>query len=247
MSRLRNGTNRAALGVLAVALLCGGAALASATEPVGDRLPEGWPRLPADRVWLDASALSRWRGHGWWTPVVIAALALGLLLFLWWAVGQVRTGRLRQLPLGHSGVTLAGPALASAMAERVRSVRGVADAEVSLLGTPRRLRARITLSLTPGLPAGGGAAGTDPGGGRGGEDGGGTARHGGGGPGDRPFRQAATPALSGCGSGGPGSCRGAFPQASPPAGRPGPVTPRSTRPSASSGPPPASPRAGRPS
>ncbi|CAM5684764.1 Alkaline shock response membrane anchor protein AmaP OS=Streptomyces alboniger OX=132473 GN=CP975_01325 PE=4 SV=1 [Streptomyces alboniger] len=148
MSRLRNGTNRGALFVLAAALVVAGGVLASATGPVRDRLPAGWPRLPGDRVWLDQEALGRWRDRGWWTPLVIVALSVGVLLFLWWAFAQLRAGRVRELTLGQPGVTLSGSALASAMAERARAVRGVADAEVALLGRSRRLRVRITLTLT---------------------------------------------------------------------------------------------------
>ncbi|WP_206310946.1 alkaline shock response membrane anchor protein AmaP [Streptomyces sp. A1499] len=153
MSRLRNATRRGVLFVLAAALVGAGAALASATEPVRGRLPAGWPRLPADRVWLDGDALGRWRDRGWWTPLVIAALCLGVLLFLWWAAGRLRAGRLRELALGRADVTLSGAALASAVAERARAVRGVADARVVLLGRSARLRVRVTVTLaSDGVP-----------------------------------------------------------------------------------------------
>ncbi|MFD0418479.1 hypothetical protein [Streptomyces sp. NPDC127108] len=147
MSTLRQGVNRATLVCAAAVLLGSGAALATTATPVRDRLPSGWPRLGTDRLWLDGAALGRWRDHGWWPPVVIAALAVALLLFLWWAALEVRAGRLRVLPLGRDGVTLAGPALAAAMAERVKAVDGVAHAHVRLLGRPHRLRARVTLVL----------------------------------------------------------------------------------------------------
>lgn len=150
MSRLRNGTNRAALFGVAVALLAAGAALASATGVVRDRLPASLPRLPGGRTWLDGEALGRWRDQGWWPAVVIAVLSVGVLLFLWWGWAQVRVGRLRELPLGQRGVTLSGPALAAAMAERAEAVDGVVHARVVLLGRPRRLRARITLVLAAG-------------------------------------------------------------------------------------------------
>ncbi|AZM51330.1 hypothetical protein DMA15_00990 [Streptomyces sp. WAC 01529] len=149
MSRLRNGTNRVALLGVAAALLASGAALASATGPVRDRLPSNWPRLSADRTWLDGEALGRWRDEGWWPPLVIAALCVGVLLFLCWGGAQLRAGRLRELPLGQPGVTLSGAALAAAMAERAGAVDGVIRAHVTLLGRPRRLRARITLVLSP--------------------------------------------------------------------------------------------------
>ncbi|ARX86926.1 MULTISPECIES: alkaline shock response membrane anchor protein AmaP [Streptomyces] len=147
MSALRQGVNRATLLCVAVLLLGSGAALATTADPVRDRLPSGWPRLGTDRVWLDGAALGRWRDHSWWPPVVIAALAVALLLFLCWVALEVRAGRLRVLPLGRDGVTLAGPALAAAMAGRVQAVDGVARAHVRLLGRPHRLRVRITLVL----------------------------------------------------------------------------------------------------
>ncbi|MFI8872300.1 alkaline shock response membrane anchor protein AmaP [Streptomyces sp. NPDC055243] len=149
MSRLRGGANRSTLFCVAAVLLTAGAALATATAPVRDRLPSGLPRVGDDRVWLDQELLDRWREHGWWTPVVITALAVGAVLFLCWAAAQIRTGRLRELPLGQPGVTLSATALASVMAERARTVDGVARAHVRLLGRPRRLRARITLVLDP--------------------------------------------------------------------------------------------------
>ncbi|MGW7078255.1 alkaline shock response membrane anchor protein AmaP [Streptomyces sp. NPDC054866] len=149
MSRLRSGTNRSTLLCAAAVLLFTGAALASAAAPVRDRLPSALPRVGADRVWLDQEMLGRWRDHGWWPPVVIAALAVGTVLFLCWTAAQIRTGRLRELPLGQAGVTLSAAALASAMAERARAVDGVARAHVRLLGRPRRLRARMTLVLDP--------------------------------------------------------------------------------------------------
>ncbi|MFH8608793.1 hypothetical protein ACH4D5_15070 [Streptomyces sp. NPDC018029] len=149
MSRLRSGANRTALLCAAVALLGAGAALASATDGVRERLPAGWPRLGADRVWLDGRDLGRWRDQGWWTPLVIAALSVGVLLFLGWAVAQLRSGRVRELPLGQPDVTLSGAALAAAMAERARAIEGVADARVRLRGNSRRLRARITVVLLP--------------------------------------------------------------------------------------------------
>ncbi|MWA09229.1 alkaline shock response membrane anchor protein AmaP [Streptomyces sp. BA2] len=153
MSRLRSGTNRSTLLCAAAVLLFAGAVLASAAAPVRDRLPSALPRVGADRVWLDQEVLGRWRDHDWWPPVVIAALAVGTVLFLCWTAAQIRTGRLRELPLGQAGVTLSAGALASAMAERARAVDGVARAHVRLLGRPRRLRARITLVLeTDGSP-----------------------------------------------------------------------------------------------
>ncbi|MEV8316548.1 alkaline shock response membrane anchor protein AmaP [Streptomyces sp. NPDC059900] len=149
MSRLRSSANRSTLFGAAAVLLGAGAVLASTAAPVRDRLPAAWPRVGADRVWLDQGMLGRWREHGWWTPAVIAALAVGTVLFLCWALAQFRTGRVRELALGQPGVTLSAAALASVMADRARAVDGVDRADVRLLGRPRRLRARITLVLDP--------------------------------------------------------------------------------------------------
>ncbi|MGW5735261.1 MULTISPECIES: alkaline shock response membrane anchor protein AmaP [Streptomyces] len=149
MSRLRSGTNRSALFCAAAVLLFAGAVLASAAAPVRERLPSAFPRVDADRVWLDEELLGRWRDHGWWPAVAITALAVAAVLFLCLAAAQLRGGRLRELPLGQPGVTLSTKALTSAMADRARGVDGVARAHVRLLGRPRRLRARVTLVLEP--------------------------------------------------------------------------------------------------
>lgn len=149
MSRIRSSTNRATLFCVGAVLLCAGAVSASVASSVRERLPSALPYIGADRVWLDEELLGRWRDHGWWPPVVIAALAVGGVLFLCWAAFQIRSGRVRELPLGQPGVTLSGKALASVMAERARAVDGVARAHVRLLGRPGRLRARITLVLDP--------------------------------------------------------------------------------------------------
>ncbi|MFF3642717.1 hypothetical protein [Streptomyces sp. NPDC002564] len=149
MSRMRNATNRTVLFCLAAVLLGAGAVLASATGPVRDRLPAGWPRLGTDRVWLDGEELGRWRDEGWWTPAVIAALSVAVLLLAALVLVQVRRGLLRELALGQPEVTLSGPALAAALAERAGAIDGVDDARVRLRGNARRLRARITLTLRP--------------------------------------------------------------------------------------------------
>ncbi|MEI5100994.1 DUF6286 domain-containing protein [Streptomyces sp. PmtG] len=150
MSRVRGSTNRAALLALGVLAVGGGAALATTTGPVRRRLPDAWPRLGTDRVWLDASDLGRWRDQAWWPAAVIAVLCLGTLLLLAWAAYEIRPGRLRRLPLGHAAVTLSGSALAAAVADRAESVPGVERAQVRLLGRPRRLRVLLTVTLAPG-------------------------------------------------------------------------------------------------
>ncbi|WP_150493111.1 alkaline shock response membrane anchor protein AmaP [Streptomyces kanamyceticus] len=148
-SGIRGGANRTVLACAAAVLLGAGVTLASATDPVRDRLPAGWPHLGDDRAWLDASALERWRDHTWWPAAVIAVLSVVFLLLVYGTVAQVRAGRLRALPLGRGDVTLAGPALGAALADRARTIDGVRRAHVQVLGRPHRLRASITLVLDP--------------------------------------------------------------------------------------------------
>ncbi|MFI8930820.1 hypothetical protein ACIG3E_24510 [Streptomyces sp. NPDC053474] len=168
MSGLRSAANRTVLLVTGALAVLGGAALASTTDAVRRRLPEALPRLDPDRVWLDGAALDRWRAHGWWAAAVIAALALGVLATAAWTAYEVRTGRLRHLPLGdpgparhlplgdlghawHGDITLSGTALATAVSDRARSTPGVDRARVRLLGRPRHLRAHVTVTLAPGV------------------------------------------------------------------------------------------------
>ncbi|MET9530764.1 MULTISPECIES: hypothetical protein [unclassified Streptomyces] len=149
MSRLRNGTNRAALACAGLALVAGGGLLAAAAPGVRSRLPSRWPRTGYDTVLLDRGGLARLRENGWWTPAVIAALAVAVLLFLWWVTAQLRSGARGPVPLTRPGVTLRTRALASAMTERTAALPGVDRAHIALHGRPHRLTARATLLLAP--------------------------------------------------------------------------------------------------
>ncbi|MFF0226942.1 alkaline shock response membrane anchor protein AmaP [Streptomyces sp. NPDC004629] len=149
MNRLRSGVNRAVLVCAGLPLAAAGITL-GAPEVVGrDRMPSWWPMAASGTVWVDRGALARWREHGWWTPVVVTALAAALLLCLGWCVLQVRSGRVRALPLGGDGLTLDGAALTQAVARSTRSVPGVTQVRVRLLGRPGRLRVRMHLVLDP--------------------------------------------------------------------------------------------------
>ncbi|MFE2378724.1 hypothetical protein [Streptomyces sp. NPDC059398] len=149
MSRLRNGTNRAALACAGLVLLAGGGLLATAAPGVRSRLPSGWPRPGRGTVLLDRTGLARLRDHGWWTPTVLAALTVAILLLLWWVIAQLRGGARGPVPLTRPGVTLRTRALAMAMAERTAALPGVDRARIALHGRPHRLTARATLLLAP--------------------------------------------------------------------------------------------------
>ncbi|MDN3026018.1 alkaline shock response membrane anchor protein AmaP [Streptomyces sp. S.PB5] len=147
MSRLRNGVNRAALVCAGVPLTVAGIWL-SLTDALGrGRLPSWWPPFGSGRVWVDRGALARWRDHGWWTPTMVVALGVAAVLCLCWCALQARRGRVRAAPLGRAGVTLSGAALAQALAHQTRTVPGVAQARVLLIGRPGRLRVRVDVVL----------------------------------------------------------------------------------------------------
>lgn len=147
MSRVRSGINRTALACAGIALTAGGTVLAAADLLGGDRLPHWWPVAAADTAWLDRDALVRWRDDGWSTAVAAAVLGAAVLLCLGWCSLQVRRERVHILPLGNEGITLSGSGLSSAIAQRTRSVPGVVQARVRLVGRPYRLRARVHVVL----------------------------------------------------------------------------------------------------
>ncbi|WP_406138424.1 hypothetical protein [Streptomyces sp. NBC_01089] len=148
MSRLRNGTNRAALAGAGLVLLAGGGLLMAAAPGVRRRLPSWWPRPGHGTVLLDRAGAARLRENGWWTPAVIAALAVAALLLLWWVIAQFRSGARGPVPLTRPGVTLRTRALAAAMTGRAAQLPGVHLAHIALHGRPHRLTARATLLLT---------------------------------------------------------------------------------------------------
>jgi hypothetical protein len=147
VSRLRNGINRTALACAGIALTAAGTALGAVDHFGRDRLPTWWPTLAPDTAWVDRDTLVRWRDQGWSTSVVVTVLGAAVLLCLAWCALQVRSERVRLLPLGHDGITLSGDALSGAIAQRTQSVPGVAQARVRLLGKPHRLRARVYVVL----------------------------------------------------------------------------------------------------
>lgn len=138
-SRLRI-VNRVLLGVLGLLLLgVGAVALA------------GWPPFDGrDDVLLSRADRMRWRDAGWWWPVVIAALALVLVLAVWWALAQFRRGRLAEVLVetgDGEGALLRGRALEAALTAEAESLGGVERAHVRLRGRRTAPEARMGLML----------------------------------------------------------------------------------------------------
>lgn len=155
---MRRALNRVLVALVGLVLLVlGGAALIG-----GCKLPErlGWLNLPGwwpwpgpHRVLLKASDRTRWVSESWWWPVAIAALALLLLLSLWWLLAQLRRRTLQRVavadaPWDENGVRLRGRALAEVIAEEAEQLPGVDRARARMRGRATRPRARLELWLT---------------------------------------------------------------------------------------------------
>lgn len=114
--------------------------------------PGGWPYTAPSSVLLTDAQRTRWAGEGWWWPVAIAALAVALVLALWWLVAQLRQRRPGRLPVGTppvAGVRLDGHALAQALTEDCARLPGVKSAGAHLTGPAGNPRADVTLTLEP--------------------------------------------------------------------------------------------------
>ncbi|MEW2071451.1 hypothetical protein [Streptomyces sp. NPDC007346] len=147
----RGAVNRVLLGTVGLALLGGGALLAvgdgSGLGRVGRAVPAWWSGRAAEGALLDRGGLARLRENGWWTPVVVVALALVLALCVRWFVAQVATSGPRWVGLRGAGLTLRRRAWERAMTSQAAAVDGVAHARVRLAGRP--LRAAVTLVVEP--------------------------------------------------------------------------------------------------
>lgn len=156
VSRMRDGVNRALLALAGLAALCSGLWLTAASPLVRDGLPArlpSWWHLPgpgarlADSVAAPVSGLS---DAAWWTPAVIATLAVLLLALLWWLAAQSGPRRPGALDLAGPGQRLSSRALSQVLTTEVAAVPEVARARVRLSGRRLgRLRARLTVVLEP--------------------------------------------------------------------------------------------------
>ncbi|WP_405616215.1 hypothetical protein [Streptomyces sp. NBC_01508] len=150
--RLRSAVDRTLLAVIGAGLTGAGAWVLTGDETVRGHLPGWWPAAATvrpDAALADRSLLSRLRDHGWWTPAVIAALAVAFLLLMWWLLAQPRTGQPRTLCLPRPGLGLRTRALTAAMEERTERIPGVNRARVTLSGRSHHLRATFSVRLEP--------------------------------------------------------------------------------------------------
>lgn len=156
MRRVGRTVNRVLLGVTGVVLLgTGGLVLFGGLDlPARGRvrLPAHWPWSRPGDVLLPAHQRTRWTGHGWFWPAVIAALAVFVLLMLWWLLSQLRRRRLNEILVDSGdgeGATLRGRALEGVLAAETESLEGVDRAGVLLTGRRSAPRIRALLSLAP--------------------------------------------------------------------------------------------------
>ncbi|MCQ4083389.1 alkaline shock response membrane anchor protein AmaP [Streptomyces sp. RB6PN25] len=139
MVAVRGVVNRVLLGVVGLILLAvGGAVLVGGLDlprRLGFTLPSWWPYAGRHDVLLGAHARTRYRGQGWWWPMVIGVLALLVAVALWWLLSQLHDRRLGQVVVdsGDDGRALVrGRALEQAIAADAEFLDGVGRAGVLL-------------------------------------------------------------------------------------------------------------------
>ncbi|AQT71887.1 MULTISPECIES: alkaline shock response membrane anchor protein AmaP [Streptomyces] len=143
MSGLLGTVNRILLAVAGAVLLAAGVVLLTAARPLKGRAE---PLLSAEdrRRYLHAD------GWGWW--VLVAALALCLLLALWWLLSQLRRSRLREVAVDTGDgafAVLRGRALSDAVAAEAGALDGVAGCRVVLRGRRGAPALRVAVELEP--------------------------------------------------------------------------------------------------
>ncbi|MDI3404917.1 alkaline shock response membrane anchor protein AmaP [Streptomyces cavernicola] len=132
-----------------VLLLLGGTVLATG---LGAPMPSWWVYDGRDDVLLSDADRARWRDEPWFWPVVIAALAVLVLLALWWLVAQTRRGRLAEVLVDSGdgeGALLRGRALEDVLARETEVLDGVEQVGVRLTGRRSTPRARVRMLLAP--------------------------------------------------------------------------------------------------
>lgn len=149
-------TNRTLLALLGLVLLGGGLLVLAGGADLYRRRhlvpPAGWPLTTARNVLVPSADQTRWTDTSWWSPTVIAALALLLLLALAWLLSQHRHHP-RQLTVADSSeetVTVSNHALSDALATDLAVLPGVRDSRALFYGKYTHPQARIGLALGPG-------------------------------------------------------------------------------------------------
>lgn len=142
--------NRVLLAVAGLVLvLLGGSVLAVG---LGAPAPSWWIRDGRHDVLLTDAERTRWRDAGWWWPAVLAALAVLVLLALWWLTAVLRRHRLSEVLVDTGdgeGALLRGRALEGVLASQAGELDGVAHAQARLKGRPTAPRTRVRLQLEP--------------------------------------------------------------------------------------------------
>ncbi|MEC3993354.1 alkaline shock response membrane anchor protein AmaP [Actinacidiphila sp. DG2A-62] len=115
-------------------------------------MPSSWPFDGPKDVLLTKHDRTRYRGDGWWWPVVIAALGVLFVAALWWLLAQARTRRLRQLRIDSGdaqGALVRGRAVEHVLGAESEAFEGVEWANASLVGRRGGPQARMVLGLAP--------------------------------------------------------------------------------------------------
>ncbi|MFF3646787.1 alkaline shock response membrane anchor protein AmaP [Streptomyces sp. NPDC002564] len=142
--------NRVVLALAGLALLVlGGSVLAVG---LGASPPSWWIHDGKGDVLLSAADRTRWRDEGWFWPAVVAALAVCVLLALWWLSAQLRTRRLAEVLVetgDGEGALLRGRAMENVLAGEAQALDGVERAQARLTGRRSTPQARLDLVLEP--------------------------------------------------------------------------------------------------
>jgi hypothetical protein len=142
--------NRVLLALVGLLLLAlGGSVLAVG---LGAPPPHWWPHSGPHDVLLSRAERTHWRDAGWWWPTVIAALAVLVLLALWWLTSTLRPRRLAEVRVDTGDgdtALLRGRALESVMAMDTARQQGVAHTELLLTGRRTTPAVRAWLQLEP--------------------------------------------------------------------------------------------------
>ncbi|WP_328791010.1 MULTISPECIES: alkaline shock response membrane anchor protein AmaP [unclassified Streptomyces] len=135
--------NRILLGVVGAVLVAAGTVV----------LTGWWPLHGRHAPLLSAQTRNRyWHADGWWWWAVLAALAVGVLLALWWLLSQLRRPRLQALVVDTGDgafAMLRGRALEEAVAAEAGALEGVAGCRVALRGRRGSPALRVALELEP--------------------------------------------------------------------------------------------------
>ncbi|MET9084729.1 alkaline shock response membrane anchor protein AmaP [Streptomyces sp. NPDC004237] len=142
--------NRVLVGLAGLLLLAlGGSVLAVG---LGAPPPSWWIHTGGHDVLLSTAERTHWRDAGWWWPTVLGALAVLVLLSLWWLTAQLRRRRLPEVLVdtgdGESAL-LRGRALETVLATDAAHQEGVAHAQAVLRGKRTAPQVRVWLQLEP--------------------------------------------------------------------------------------------------